>query len=162
MLLFSGASERGRFLGESLQLKVTQCVVVVFEVLARVQMLPFSAALRLPHILCSITCQFANMIPLCVYSATLRLPHILCSITCQFANMIPLCVYSATLRLPHILFTPRHSKWNRIVAFYLEIYACLTALIQTLKTSIMQTSFHYFRFFVSAASLLISPNRGCK
>ena len=30
MLLFFGASERRGFLGESLQLKVTQCVVAVF------------------------------------------------------------------------------------------------------------------------------------
>ena len=38
MLLFSGASERGGFLGESLQLKVIQCVVVAFAVLVQVQM----------------------------------------------------------------------------------------------------------------------------
>ena len=38
MLLFSGASERGGFLGESLQLKVIQCVVVIFAVLVQVQM----------------------------------------------------------------------------------------------------------------------------
>ena len=36
----------------------------------------------------------------------------------------------------------RQSKRNRPVEFYLEIYACLAALIQTLKTSIMKTSFH--------------------
>lgn len=38
MLLFSGASERGGFLGKSLQLKVVQCVVVAFMVLVQVQM----------------------------------------------------------------------------------------------------------------------------
>ena len=38
ILLFSGASERGGFLGESLQLKVTQCVVAVFAVFVQVQM----------------------------------------------------------------------------------------------------------------------------
>ena len=38
MLLFSGASERSGVLGESLQLKVTQCVVTVFVVFVQVQM----------------------------------------------------------------------------------------------------------------------------
>ena len=38
MLLFSGASERGWFLGESLQLKVIQCVVAVFAIFVQVQM----------------------------------------------------------------------------------------------------------------------------
>ena len=51
MLLFSGASERVEFLGESLQVKVIQWVVVVFAVFVQVQMLPFSAVLCLPHIL---------------------------------------------------------------------------------------------------------------
>ena len=38
ILRFSGASERGGFLGKSLQLKVIQRVVVAFMVLVQVQM----------------------------------------------------------------------------------------------------------------------------
>ena len=65
----------------------------------------------LSHILCSITCQFANMISLCVYSAALRLPHILCNSACLSCKN-GFCVYSAALRLPHILFTSRQLQVN--------------------------------------------------
>ena len=47
MLLFFGASERRGVLGESLQLKVIQCVVVAFAVFVQVQMLgAFCGAFR--------------------------------------------------------------------------------------------------------------------
>ena len=106
------------------------------------------------HIYCSASA-IASKLALLSASTYIRL-RFACRIYCcasAIASQVNLH-YSRLLRifgctlLAAYTVAPRQSKWNRLVAFYLEIYACLTALTAArglhFSKQVYSASFHLY------------------